>query len=310
MKDMSPEQGSEMSARAIDVHAHFSTREGSLSMMKYAQGLMSYYLKQEATAEQVLSMCKSDEDMAKDFINAGVKGIIVGWDAETNTGEPGMSNDYVASMVKRFPDAFIGAFGCVDPWKGERAVAEAERCVKELGLLGMKFQGAAQAFYPNDRRFYPIWEKCTELGCPVQIHTGTTGLGAGLPGGMGIKLKWTRPIPYIDDVAADFPELKIICLHPSWPWQEETIAMAIHKSNIFMDLSGWAPKYFPESLKREIRSRLKNRVMFGSDYPMMTFDQLFKGWEDEDYPAEIMKKIYYQNAIRILNLNISEDKFE
>jgi len=299
-----------LALKAIDVHAHFSTREGSLSMMKFAQGLMSYYLKTEASPEQVLAMAKSDEQMAQDFINAGVKGILVGWDAESNTGEPGMSNDYVASMVERFPRAFIGAFGSVDPWRGARAVMEAERCIKELGMMGLKFQGAAQAFFPNDRRFYPLWEKCQEMGCPVQFHTGTTGLGAGLPGGMGIKLKWTRPIPYIDDVAADFPGLKIICLHPSYPWQEETIAMAVHKSNIFIDLSGWAPRYFPQSLKHEIKSRLKDRVMFGSDYPMMPYDQLFKGWEEEDYPEEIMSKVYYKNAIKILGLDISEEEFE
>ena len=299
-----------MALKAIDIHAHFSTREGNLSMMKYSKGLMQYYLKQEITAEQVLAMSQSDEDMAQDFIKAGVKGILVGWDAEAGTGEPGMSNDYVAAMVKRFPEAFIAGFGSVDPWKGEMAVIEAERCVKELGLMGVKFQAAAQAFYPNDQRFYPLWEKCVELGAPIQLHTGTTGLGAGMPGGGGIKLKYTRPIPYIDDVAADFPDLKIICLHPSWPWQDEAIAMAIHKPNIFFDLSGWSPKYFPEALKMEIRSRLKDRVMFGSDYPMMGYDMLFSAWEKEDYTLEIMERIYFKNAIRILGLDISEEEFK
>lgn len=298
-----------MTLKAIDIHSHFSTKEGSLSMMKYAKGLMSYYMKAQVNADQVLAMSKSDEQMAEDFVKVGVKGILVGWDAESNTGEPGMSNDYVASMIERFPEAFIGAFASVDPWRGEWAIKEAERCVKELGMMGLKFQGAAQAFFPNDRRFYPLWEKCVELGCPIQLHTGTTGLGAGMPGGMGIKLKWTRPIPYIDDVAADFPELKIICLHPSYPWQDETVAMAIHKSNIFIDLSGYMPKYIPQSLKHEIPRRLKDRVMFGSDYPMMQFDPLFKGWEAEGFKPEIMENIYYKNAIRIFGLDISEDEF-
>ncbi len=296
--------------KAIDIHAHWSTKEGMLSTMKYTQGLMSYYMKAEISPEEVLKAARSDEDMAQDFINAGVKGIPVGWDATSNTGEPAMSNDYVASMVKRFPDAFIGGFACVDPWRGEWAINEAERCVKDLGLLGLKFQATAQAFFPNDKRFYPLWEKCVELGCPVQFHTGTTGLGAGMPGGMGIKLKYTRPIPYIDDVAADFPDLKIICLHPSYPWQDETIAMAIHKSNISIDLSGYAPKYFPAVLKKEISSRLKDRVMFGSDYPIISFDKLFQGYEEEGYSPEILKKVYYKNAIKILNLDISEDEFE
>jgi len=299
-----------MPLKAIDIHSHFSTKEGTLSMMKYAKGVAAYYSKREVTEEQLLDFAKSDEDMAQDFINSGVKGILVGWDAETNTGEPAMSNDYVASMVERFPDAFIASFGSVDPWKGKWAVMEAERCIKELGMMGIKFQGTAQAFYPNDRRFYPLWEKCVELGVPIQLHTGTTGLGAGMPGGGGVKLKYTRPIPYIDDVAADFPDLKIICLHPSYPWQDEAIAMAIHKPNICFDLSGWAPKYFPEALKREIKSRLKDRVMFGSDYPLFPYETLFAAWKEENYPPEIMERIYYKNAIRILDLDISEDKFK
>ena len=298
-----------MPLKAIDIHAHFSTKENSLATMKFARGLAAYYMKREVTEEQVLAFSKSDEAMAQDFIDAGVKGILVGWDAETNTGEPPMSNDYVASMVKRFPEAFIGAYGCVDPWKGKWAVMEAERCITELGLMGLKFQAAAQGFYPNDHRFYPLWEKCLELGASVQLHTGSTGLGAGMPGGGGIKLKYTRPIPYIDDVAADFPDLKIICLHPSYPWQDEAIAMAIHKPNIFFDLSGYAPKYFPEVFKKEIRSRLQDRVMFASDYPILPFARLFSEWEAEGYPAEILEKVYYKNAIRILDLELDEAKF-
>jgi len=293
--------------KAIDVHAHISTREGALSMMKYQKALMEYYMKQKVTEEQVLSMCKSEEEMAKDFLDAGVKGILVAWDAETNTGQPRVSNDYLAKVVKDYPEAFIGAYACVDPWKGEMALYEAERAIKELGMMGLKFQQTAQAFYPNDRRFYPLYEKCVELGASVQFHTGTTGLGAGMPGGMGIHLKYTRPIPYLDDVAADFPELKIICLHPSWPWQEEMIAMAIHKANVFIELSGWSPKYFPESLKREIKSRLKDRVMFGSDYPLLTHQRLFDDYEKEGYPPEILERIYYRNAQQILNLKVEEE---
>jgi predicted TIM-barrel fold metal-dependent hydrolase len=130
-----------------------------------------------------------------------------------------------------------------------------------------------------------------------------------MPGGAGIKLKYTRPIPYIDDLAADFPDLKIICLHPAYPWQDEAIAMAIHKPNIFFDLSGWSPRYFPEALKKEIKGRLKDRVMFGSDYPVMPFEKLFAAWEKEGYAAELMEKIFFKNAIRILDLDIDEGAF-
>jgi len=288
--------------KAIDVHAHISTREGVASIVQYQRGILQYYMKMEVTEEQAMSLAKTEEQMAQDFIDAGVKGVLVGWDAEANTGHSRVSNDYLAGLVRRFPQAFLGAFGCVDPWKGQMALREIEHCVRDLGMLGIKFQQAAQAFYPNNRRFYPIWDLCASLGAVVQFHTGTTGLGAGLPGGMGTHLKYTRAIPYIDDVAADFPKLRIICCHPSWPWQEDTLAVVLHKANVFIELSGWSPKYFPESLKREIRGRLQDRVMFGSDYPLLSHQRLFEDYEKEGYPPEILEKIYYKNAQRILGL--------
>jgi predicted TIM-barrel fold metal-dependent hydrolase len=273
-------------------------------MLRYQKALMQYYQKRELSDEEVLSISKSEEDMAQDFIDANVKGIIVAWDAETNTGQPATSNDYIAKLTSDFPDAFIGGFACVDPWKVEMAIQEAERSIKELGLMGVKFQQSAQGFFPNDRRFYPLWEKITELKVPVMFHTGTTGLGAGMPGGMGIHLKYTKPIPYIDDVAADFPDLKIIACHPSWPWQDEMIAVMIHKSNVVMELSGWSPKYFSPALKKELHGRLQDRAMFGTDYPMIPHQKLFDAYESEGYKEEILEKIFLTNAQRILGIEI------
>ena len=108
--------------KAIDVHAHPSTRAAAKSMLKYQKALMQYYQKREMTDEEVLSMSKSDEDMAQDFIDANVKGIIVAWDAESNTGEPATSNDYIAELTSSYPDAFIGGYASVDPWKGLMAI--------------------------------------------------------------------------------------------------------------------------------------------------------------------------------------------
>src|SRR5207248_4199915 len=128
--------------------------------------------------------------------------------------------------MEQHPKQFIG-FGSVDPWKGRAAVKEAERCAK-LGLRGLKFMPNMQQFYPNEKRFYPLWETAQELGLVVLFHTGTTGVGAGRPGGGGIKLGYARPIPYMDDVAADFPELKIVMAHPAFPWQDEQLAILVH----------------------------------------------------------------------------------
>ena len=215
--------------KAIDVHAHLNTKEMmEVSLGKYNEAMRKYYKFELNT--------KTPEEMAQDFIRADVKGILMGWNAESASGLPRLSNDSLAEIVKKFPNAFIGGFAGVDPWAGEMAIQETERAVKKLGFLGLKFQPALQAFFANDRRFYPLWEKCAELKVPVQFHTGTTGIGAGLPGGMGIKLKYCQPM-VLDDLAADFPELTIIACHPSWPWQEEMIAILVHKANVSESIS-------------------------------------------------------------------------
>ncbi len=280
----------------IDVHAHISTKPWADSLAKYNEALEKHY--------RFTVTVKTEAEMAKDFVDAGVKGLIVAWDAESNTGMPRTSNDYIAKVIKDHPEAFAGGWAMIDPWKGEMAIKELEHAIKDLGLTGLKFQQTAQGFFPNDRRFYPLYETCVSLKVPVQFHTGFTGLAAGTPGGMGIKLKHTQPIPYIDDVAADFPNLTIIACHPAWPWQEEMIAILLHKGNVFQELSGWSPKYFPDSLKREVRGRLQDKVMFRSDYPLITHQRLFADYEAEKYPAAILDKIYYQNAQRILGISV------
>jgi len=281
-----------MKAKAIDIHVHFSTAEGRRKSGFYGDALEKYF----KTKLEVLT----EEEMAKIYQDLGVMAVLLPNDDETVSGIKPISHEYVADVVRRWPDTFIG-FAGVDPWKGKAAIDELERAVKELGLRGAKFQQAAQAFFPNDRRFYPLWEKCVELGIPVLFHCGTTGLGAGMPGGMGIKLKYIDPLP-IDDVAADFPELTIICAHPAWPWTDVAIAMAIHKGNIYVDLSGWSPKYFPPQLVRDINSRLQNKALFGTDYPFIKPDRWLRDFEQLDLKPEVRQKILLENARKVLGL--------
>jgi len=282
--------------RAIDTHVHFSTEQGYVVKDKNLVEAMEKYYRMKVAY-------KTEEEMAKDFIDLDVKGILMPIDAETKQGWK-TSNDYAASLVRRFPQAFIGSFAAIDPWKGEMAIRELERAIKELGMMGIKFQQALQGFYPNDRRFYPLYEKAVELGATVLFHCGTTGVGAGLPGGGGFRLDYTRPIPYIDDVACDFPKLTIIMAHPGWPWIEEQIAVLLHKANVYMDLSGWAPRYFPEFLKREINGRLQDKVLYGSDYPEIPPKRWLDEFQAGGYKPEVTEKVLYKNAVRVLNLKI------
>jgi predicted TIM-barrel fold metal-dependent hydrolase len=202
-------------------------------------------------------------------------------------------------LQRKFPDVILGCLGGVDPRKGRAALEEAERCIKEYGFIGLKFHPSAQGFYPNDPQYFPLWEACQDWGAVLQFHTGTTGLGAGAPGGAGVILEQARPI-HLDTVAAKFPRLKIVLCHPGWPWTEENIMILIHKENTYMDLSGWAPKHFPEPLKRDLSRRLKDKVMFGSDYPLLPYERLFEEYESMGLSAEVLEGIYWRNAARIL----------
>ncbi|MBI4635762.1 MAG: amidohydrolase [Candidatus Rokubacteria bacterium] len=240
-------------------------------------------------------------EMAALYRRLDIMGVVFAWDAETATGLPRVSNDYVAGLVREFPDVFIG-FASVDPWKGKWALKEVERAIVELGLRGVKFQPIAQAFYPNDRRFYPLWAECARLGVPVVFHVGITGLGAGVRGGDGLHLKYAQPL-HLDDVAADFPELTIIGAHPAWPWQDEMLAIALHKTNVYFDLSGWSPKYFPPSLLRYTNSLLQDRALFGSDYPFFSPERWLRDFETIDLKPEVREKVLFTNARKLLRLD-------
>jgi len=244
----------------------------------------------------------SIEAMAAKYEELDTLGVVFSVDAETATGDKPDTNDYVADIVKRFPDRFIG-FATVDPWKGEAAVDELDRAITTLGLRGLKLHPVHQAFFPNDEQFFPLWEKCAELKLPVIIHTGFAAAGAGMPGGGGMKLKYSKPIPHIDDIAANFPEVTIIMAHPAWPWIDEQVAVALHKPNVYLDLSGWAPKYIPPQLIREANTRLRRKVVFGSDFPYLPPERWLSEFETLEIRDEVRPLILYENAKGILKLD-------
>lgn len=278
--------------RAIDSHVHVYTGEHK----HQADGALEAAQKYFGQAQPNPSI----EELAAHYRELRLRAVIFDVDQETRTGVA-ISNDEVAEAVRKYPDVFIG-FGSVDPWKGKAAVEEVERCAKELGMRGMKFHPAAQEFFPNDRRFYPIWEACQDLGLVVLFHTGMSGVGAGAPGGAGIRLKYCRPIPYLDDVATDFPNLKIIGAHPSWPWQDEMLAVCRHKANVYIDLSGWAPKYFPPELVHWSNTLLQDKVLFGSDYPLLDPSRWLREFAALPISDAVRPKILYRNALSVLGL--------
>ncbi|GAA1278371.1 4-hydroxyphenyl-beta-ketoacyl-CoA hydrolase [Pseudonocardia aurantiaca] len=221
-------------------------------------------------------------------------------DATAATGHPALSSEEIADLAAEHNDVLI-PFGSVDPHAGRAAVLRARRLVGERGVRGFKFHPSLQAFEPNDVRFYPLYEALAELGVPALFHTGQTGIGAGLPGGRGIKLRYSAPM-LLDDVAADFPELTIVFAHPSVPWQDEAISIATHKANVYIDLSGWSPKFFPPQLVRAANSLLKRKVLFGSDYPVITPDRWLDDFAKLEIKPDVRPLILKDNAVRMLGL--------
>ena len=253
---------------------------------------------------------RPDTQIADDFRRDDALAIPIAWDAEHGAGGGIYDNERLAALTRDYPDVFLPGWAMVDPWRGRKGLEEIEHAIKDLGLLGVKYQPPVQGFAPADNQFYPIWDLLQSLGAPVLIHCGTTAIGAGEPGGLGYKLEYARPIPNIDSVAADFPRLNIVAAHPGWPWTEELIAVAIHKGNVSIDISGWGPKYVPAPLKHDMERRLQDKVLFGSDYPGWSPGQCCDEWEMENFRPGVIEKLFYKNAIRILKLEDAVAKAE
>ena len=252
---------------------------------------------------------RPDDVIAEDFRRDDTLAIPIAWDAMAGAGGAVFGNDRLAALCAAYPDVFLPGWAVVDPWRGRSGLAEIEHAIRDLGLMGVKYQPPVQGFAPSDRHFYPIWDLLQDLGAPVLIHCGTTAIGSGEPGGLGFKLSHGRPM-HIDDIAADFPRLNIVAAHPGYPWTEELIAVAIHKGNVSIDISGWGPKYFPAALKHDMQRRLQDKVMFGSDYPGWSPGQTLDEWEMQGFRPGITDKLFRDNARRILKLDAAIAKAE
>jgi hypothetical protein len=243
------------------------------------------------------------EDVADYYRERRMMAVIFPVDHELATGQPRVPNEEVAAIAAANSDVLI-PFASVDPARGRAGVQEAQRLIADHGVRGFKFHPNIQGFFPNDRMAYPLYEVIAEAGLPALFHTGHSGVGSGLPGGGGIRLKYSQPI-HVDDVAVDFPELTIVLAHPSFPWTDEAISMAMHKPQVFIDLSGWSPKYFPPQLVQYANTVLKHQVLFGSDYPMITPDRWLADFENAGFRDEVRPLVLKENAVRLLGLEAS-----
>ena len=221
-------------------------------------------------------------------------------DAETQLGRRRIPNEEIAEAAQANPDTMI-AFGSIDPHKGKMGGREARRLVEAYGVKGFKFHPTVQGFEPADRMAWPIYGVINDYRLPAVFHSGHSGIGSGMRCGGGLRLQSSNPM-LLEDVAIAFPDMQIIVAHPSWPWQDEALSLAMHKPNIWIDLSGWSPKHFPPQLVQYCNTLLKDRILFGSDFPLISPDRWLADFEAAGFKDDVKPLILKDNAVRLLKL--------
>lgn len=299
--------------RAIDVHTHPFTDETRMGHgPSYTEAHEYFGSSSESAHASGGHRAKSIDESYAELKEGGVvrRAVVVNMNACTTYGRA-LANDYIARYVREHPDLYIG-FGSVDPnMPRRRAVDEVRRCKEELGLTGLKFHPAYQEFFPNDHeKAYPIYEECVRLGMPVLFHTGTTRMTR-------CNIRSCKP-EYLDEVATDFPELRIIMSHFGWPWTEESLAVLWRHEHVYMDLSGWMPKYIYGAqpiVFQYMNTVLQDKFVFGSDYPAITpqnWLRQFRTYAEEGFEwggshhvlsAQTVEKFLWLNPIRALGLD-------
>ena len=282
-----------VSLRAIDFHVHLPTPD-------WLEGSMAGYVEAAEAYFRSPVQRGSLDQLAARYRELQVRAVLLAWDAETAMGRPRVPNETVAAACRDHPDVFTG-LGSVDPLKGEAAVAEVA-AIAALGLRGVKFHPSLQAFAPDDPAYWSIFAACEQHGLLALFHTGTSGIGARQPGGQGIRIDYAHPIK-LDAVAAAHPGLTVVAAHFGWPWHADLMAIALHKTNVYIDISGWSPRRVPAEVIRELQGRLSGQFLWGSDFPFLTPERCLAELADLGLPADVLDQVLRDNAARILRLN-------
>ncbi|HEU4353420.1 MAG TPA: amidohydrolase family protein [Burkholderiales bacterium] len=278
---------------AIDVHTHAWKSalrvDDKLTESQEAMGRYFRYQPQHQTVPEMAEMYRKLRMAFVVFTVDGEKGA-----------SRGVTNEEVAELAHQHGDVAI-PFASINPHRGADGVRAARRLITEYKVKGFKFHPSVQEFFPNDRLAYPLYEVIAEAKLPALFHTGQTGVGAGTRGGGGIRLKYSNPL-HLDDVAADFPDMPVVLAHPSFPWQEEALSVATHKPQVYIDLSGWSPKYFPPLLIQYANTLLKDKILFGSDYPVISPEKWLEEFAKLPIKPDVRPLIMKENAARLLRL--------
>ena len=278
--------------RIFDCHSHWSTEKGYI--FRTPEELAS-----QERIWNTKAKIETEQEMTDTFRRNGVRVILdLAWISLEFRSVEEMKpyHNYAFAVQRQHSDVIFGHWLNFDPRLGKEAIREFERAVGAgVGFVGFGIFAQGFGVPPSDPLYDPFYKASMDVGVPVLIHTGMTGIGQGFRGGKGIIQEMGHP-RYVDEVAARYPELNILAARPSWPWQDEMIAVLLHKANVMYELHGWSPKHLTDALKREIGTRLQDRVMFGCDYPVLKYEMMVDRWRSLGYSNEVLEKVLHRNA--------------
>lgn len=284
-------EGRSSPARIFDCHSHWATEKGYLFRTERERA------QQEKIWRTPFQLFGEDEQAA--YFRAHRARVIldISWIKDLPLAEMAAYHDYIFEVQQRHRDVMFGQWLQFHPRRhGPAAVREFQRCIeKQAGFVGLCVNGQVTGVPASEAEWAPFYKASIDAGVPAMILCGLTGIGQGLPGGKGIVLDDGHP-RHIDRVAACYPELKILAARPAWPWQDDLIAVMLHKANVHYELHGWGPKQFTPALKKEIAGRFQDRAMFGCDFPVLRYEKVIADWMAEGYSSEVLEKVLYRNA--------------
>ena len=281
---------------AIDVHVHVERdAHGRNALDQELLDASAAYFR------HVPNRTPTVPELAETYRDLGMAAVVFTVDATTNLGHPALSSEEIAEECAAYSDVLI-PFGSVDRCVAATAVQQATRLVEDHGVRGFKFHPSLQGFAPDDPSLRPLWQRIQELEVPALFHSGQNGIGAGLPGGRGSSCG----TPTRSCSTTSRPTFR--SSPSSWRTRRcrgrpKRSSMATHKANVFIDLSGWRPKYFPSELVHAAGRQLRDKVLFGSDYPLITPDRWMSDAAELDWPDEVRPAIYKHTAARLLGLD-------
>ena len=279
--------------KIFDVHSHWGTERGFPLRTEEARALQKK--KWNSTTHY-----HTEEEMAAYLRKNEARAILdFGFTKNMPVGEAAEYHDYAIETQAQYPDCIYGFWVQLNPSTGEAGARELKRCMEaSRGFVSYCVSAPGMGYPASDPIYAPFYEVALEADLPVLVMVGYTGAGGGHRGGDGVELDLAHP-RYIDKLAIQYPDLKIVSARPAWPWQDEMIAVMLHKPNVWAELHGWSPKYFTDALKKEIRTRFKDRVMFGADYPLLQYERLVKDWQSLGYDDAILENVFYRNAEQV-----------